>query len=194
MQKAAKNLKSGEIIILNNKLMKVEGNPSLVQPGKGGSFAQVTLRDLKTNISRNERFKTDDNIEKAYLEKITTNFLFFDGENYVFLDNKTLEQYEVNKSLLSDHQKMFLFKEIEVELVLYEEKIISLQLPQKVSLQIIEKDPEIKKAQQNPSYKRAVLENQIEVKIPAYIQEGEYITIKTEDLSFVNRDNKKAQL
>ena len=191
MQKIAKNLKAGEIIIFQERLMKVEQTPKLVQPGKGGAFAQVILRDIKNNTSRHERFKTDDMLEKAYIDKVPVQFLFFDGNNYVFLNNQTFEQYEMSQNLISDEEKQFLFNDIKLHINLYNEEIISIELPIKISLQVIEKETALKHAQQNPSYKKAILENNIETKIPVYINAGEYVIIKTEDCSFVNRDNTK---
>ena len=191
MFKLAKDIRKGEVIIFNGRLMKVDDDPTIVKPGKGAAFAQVKLRDVKKHNTIEERFRTDINLEKAILTTNEAQFLFFNGSSYVFLNKDTCEQVEIEPNIVTEHQKMFLFNEIIVNLVYYETEILSIELPQTVDLQIISKDMFIKNAQTNPSYKRAILENNIETKVPAYISEGDVITIKTSDLSYVGRKQAK---
>lgn len=191
MFKLAKDIRKGEVIIFNGRLMKVDDDPTIVKPGKGAAFAQVKLRDVKKHNTIEERFRTDINLEKATLTTNEAQFLFFNGSSYVFLNKDTFEQIEIEPNIVTEHQKMFLFNEIIVNLVYYETEILNIELPQTVDLQIISKDMFIKNAQTNPSYKRAILENNIETKVPAYISEGDIITIKTSDLSYVGRKQAK---
>ena len=105
MKISANDIKVGNILEINNKLwrvLKIEHT----KPGKGGAFVQAEMKDINDGTKRNERFRSEENIEKAYLEQKKYQFLYASGENYVFMDKTNYEQINLSrkKKLLINYQ------------------------------------------------------------------------------------------
>lgn len=186
MKISANSIRTGNILVYNNDLWVVSKQPEHTQPGKGGAYVQVEMKNLKTGTKRNERFSSSDHLEKAELEQKDYQFLYFEDNNIVLMDNQTFEQISVNKEIL-DEKLPFLTKNMIVKVEFYNEKPLSIELPATVILEIIETDPVIKGATATASYKPATLANGVKVKVPQYLEIGEKIVVKTEDLTYVER-------
>lgn len=185
MKISANSIRTGNILVYNNDLWVVSKQPEHTQPGKGGAYVQVEMKNLKTGTKRNERFSSSDHLEKAELEQKDYQFLYFE-DNIVLMDNQTFEQISVNKEIL-DEKLPFLTENMIVKVEFYNEKPLSIELPATVILEIIETDPVIKGATATASYKPATLANGVKVKVPQYLEIGEKIVVKTEDLTYVER-------
>lgn len=186
MKISANSIRTGNILVYNNDLWVVSKQPEHTQPGKGGAYVQVEMKNLKTGTKRNERFSSSDHLEKAELEQKDYQFLYFEDNNIVLMDNQTFEQISVSKEIL-DEKLPFLTENMNVKVEFYNEKPLSIELPATVILEIIETDPVIKGATATASYKPATLANGVKVKVPQYLAIGEKIVVKTEDLTYVER-------
>lgn len=186
MKISANSIRTGNILVYKNYLWVVSKQPEHTQPGKGGAYVQVEMKNLKTGTKRNERFSSSDHLEKAELEQKDYQFLYFEDNNIVLMDNQTFEQISVSKEIL-DEKLPFLTENMIVKVEFYSEKPLSIELPATVILEIIETDPVIKGAAATALYKPATLANGVKVKVPQYLAIGEKIVVKTEDLTYVER-------
>ena len=106
-----------------------------VKPGKGGAFAQVEMKSVNKNTKLNERFRSSESVEKASLEEINYNFLYEDENNYFFMEPKSFEQIEIKKNLVGEKGKL-LIENLEVSVSFYNEKPLSVDLPNQVTCKI----------------------------------------------------------
>jgi elongation factor P len=157
-----------------------------VKPGKGGAFAQVELKNLLDGRKQNERFRSDQTVERVRLEQKDFQFLYEQGDDLVFMDTNTYEQIELSKEFVGD-RAAFLQDGMTVTVEMYEEKPIGVTLPQHVTLEIAEADAVVKGQTASSSYKPAVLENGVKVMVPPFIAAGERIVVDTNDISYVRR-------
>lgn len=186
MKISANSIRAGNILVHNNELWVVAKTPSHTQPGKGGAYVQVEMKNLKTGNKLNHRFSSSDNVERAHLEQKDYQYLYPEGDNLVFMDNENFEQIYLNKNIL-DEKLPFLLENMNVKIEFYQEEALNIELPQTVILEIVETEPVIKGATASATYKPAILENGVKVMVPAYIESGQKIVVKTEDISFVER-------
>ena len=106
-----------------------------VKPGKGGAFAQVEMKSVNKNTKLNERFRSNETVEKASLDEINFNFLYEDENNYFFMNPKTFDQIEINKKVVGNKGKL-LSENLEVSVSFYNDKPISVELPKQVNCKI----------------------------------------------------------
>ena len=159
-----------------------------VKPGKGGAFNQVELKSVIKGTKLNERFRSNETIEKAEIEEKKFNFLYVDGENCHFMDNETFEQVEIPKSIAG--QKFKLLKEnLEVTISFMEEKPISIDLPNTIECKVASTDVAIKNQTASSSYKPALLDCGIKIDVPPFVESGEKIIIDTRTLEYIKRVN-----
>ena len=159
-----------------------------VKPGKGGAFNQVELKSVIKGTKLNERFRSSETVEKAEVDEKKFNFLYIDGENCHFMDNKTFEQVEIPKSITGEKYKL-LKENLEVTISFMEEKPISIELPNNIECSIESTDAAIKNQTASSSYKPAVLDCGIKIDVPPFIESGEKIILDTRTLEYVKRVN-----
>ena len=159
-----------------------------VKPGKGGAFAQVEMKSLNKNTKLNERFRSSETVEKAEVDEKKFNFLYIDGDNCHFMDNKTFEQVEISKSITGEQFKL-LKENLEVTISFMEGKAISIELPNNIECTIETTDAAIKNQTASSSYKPALLDCGIKINVPPFIESGEKIIIDTRTLEYVKRVN-----
>ena len=186
MKITANSIRAGNVIVYNGDLWVVSKTPDHTKPGKGGAYVQVEMKNLKTKNKLNERFSSSEYVEKAQLEHKDLQFLYFEGNNLVLMDNETFEQILVNKEILGPRLP-FLENNMMLRVQFYEEEPLEAELPPTVIVEIMQTDPVIKGATVTASYKPAILTNGIKVMVPPYLTDEEKIVIKTEDISFVER-------
>ena len=159
-----------------------------VKPGKGGAFAQVEMKSVNKNTKLNERFRSNETVEKAEVDEKKFNFLYIDGENCHFMDNKTFEQVEIPKSITGEKYKL-LKENLEITISFMEEKPISIDLPNNIECTIETTDAAIKNQTASSSYKPAILDCGINVSVPPFIESGEKIIIDTRTLEYLKKVN-----
>jgi elongation factor P len=187
MKITAIEIKPGMIIEHKNDYWNVLKTQH-VKPGKGGAFNQVELKSLIKGTKLNERFRSNETVEKAEIEEKKFNFLYIDGDNCHFMDNETFEQVEISKSLVEEKYKL-LKENLEVTIAFMEEKPISIELPNNIECIIESTDAAIKNQTASSSYKPATLDCGIKINVPPFIESGEKIIIDTRTLEYVKRVN-----
>tara|TARA_Y100000992_G_scaffold7215_1_gene4669 strand:+ start:71 stop:631 length:561 start_codon:yes stop_codon:yes gene_type:complete len=157
-----------------------------VKPGKGGAFAQVEMKSVNKNTKINERFRSSENVEKASLEETTFNYLYSDENNFFFMDPKTFEQIQIKKELIGDKGKL-LTENLEVSVSFYNEKPISVELPNQVKSKINITDAALKGQTVSSSYKPAVLDNGLNIQVPPFIESGDEVIVDTRTLEYIKK-------
>jgi elongation factor P len=157
-----------------------------VKPGKGGAYNQVELKNVTSGTKLNQRFRSDEAVDEAYLDKKDFQFLFASGDMLTFMDMESYEQIELATDFVGD-QAQFLQDGMKTLVQLYDGKPIGIKLPVQVTLTVAEADPVMKGGTAAPSYKTAVLENGLKLQVPPFIGAGEKIIVATEDGSYVRR-------
>ena len=157
-----------------------------VKPGKGGAFNQVELKNLLDGRKLNERFRAAETVERVRLEQKTHTYLYEDGNFLVFMNGETYEQINIEKDFVGDKAK-FLNDGMAVEVEFYEEKPISLALPEQVILEVQDTEPVVKGQTAANSFKPATMENSVRTNVPPFVGVGEKLVINTEDGSYVKR-------
>lgn len=178
-------IRVGNIIEHNSRQWAVL-KTQIVQPGKGGAFITVEMRDIRTGTKTNERWRTADTVEKCNVEEKDCTFLFADGEALTFMDQENFEQFNLSKEVLGE-SAAFLQDGMQVAVDFIEGSPVSVALPEKVVMVVVEADPVVKGQTASSSYKPAKLENGLKILVPPFIAEGEKIVVNTGDCSYVER-------
>ena len=185
MKIAGNEIKPGAVIEHDGSLW-VAVKTQAVKPGKGGAYNQVELKNLFDGRKLNERFRSAEAVESIELDFKPYTFLFEAGDMLTFMGKETFDQIEIAKDFVGD-RAAFLQDGMEVKVESYEGKPISVQLPQNVTLTIVEADAVVKGQSASSSYKPAKLENGLRVMVPPFIESGTRIIVSTEDVSYVKR-------
>tara|TARA_B100000965_G_scaffold384984_1_gene385760 strand:+ start:225 stop:785 length:561 start_codon:yes stop_codon:yes gene_type:complete len=185
MKISANEIKPGMYLEYKDDLWEVLKTKH-VKPGKGGAFNQVEMKSLNKNTKLNERFRSNDTIEKASIDEIKYSYLYDDGNNYFFMDSKTFEQINVDKKILGEKGN-FLSENLEVTINIYNEKPISIQLPNQINCKVDTTDVALKGQTVSSSYKPAVLENGIKIQVPPFIESGDIIIVDTRTIEYVKK-------
>jgi elongation factor P len=179
------DIKPGNVLEHQNKLWIVLKR-ELVQPGKGGAFAQIEMRDLRGGNKSTERFRTQETVERVRLDEKEMQFLYMEDDMATFMDNESFEQVQVPRETIGDPAD-FLADGMVCNVTLYEGMPLSVELPQQVTLEVVEADPVVRGQTASSSYKPGKLENGRRVMIPPHIGAGTRIVINTADASYVER-------
>lgn len=179
------DIKNGMTVIVDGKLSVIVEFQH-VKPGKGSPFVKIKLRDLRTGSNVVETFNTNIKIEKAHVDKAKSQFLYADGDNYVFMNNETYDQTELSKATLGDSAK-YLKEGMEIQINSYEGEIIGIELPEKIDYVIASTEPAVKGNTTSSAMKDATLENGLVIKVPLFIGDGETVTVSTVDGSYCGR-------
>jgi|SRR5579883_1513590 elongation factor P len=185
MKIQANTIRPGHVIEHNGKqwgVLKIQ----LIQPGKGGAFIQVEMRDLRSGVKSNERWRTQDTVEKLQVDERPCTFLYGDAESLTFMDSESFEQFTVARELVGD-AAAFLQEGMAVTVDLIEGTPATVHLPDKVVLKVTEADPVVKGQTAASSYKPAMLENGVRTMVPPFVEAGTRIVVNTEDASYVER-------
>ena len=157
------------------------------QPGKGGAYLQVELKDIRSGTKLNERFRASETVERAHLEQKEHQFLFSDSNMFTFMDVETFDQVMLGEEILSENQVAFIQDGMTVVIESHEGNAIGVQLPDSVILTVTEADAVVKGQTASSSYKPALLENGVRCLVPPHIEAGTRIVVNTADGSYVER-------
>ena len=157
-----------------------------VKPGKGGAFAQVEMKSFGKNTKLNERFRSNETVEKASLEEIVFNYLYKDDNNFYFMNPKTFDQIEIKKEIIGTKGN-FLTENLEVSVNYYNENPISVELPNQVKCKINSTDAALKGQTVSSSYKPAILDNGIKIQVPPFIEAGDEILLDTRTFEYIKK-------
>ena len=183
------HIKIGNILEIKNKLWKVTKTQH-TQPGKGGAYLQVEMKELKVGTKINERFRSSESVERAILDEKECQFLYSDNNKFFFMDNINFEQIEIGSDIIDNSQSKFLKENEVITIQFYESDPVSILLPEHVSFTVIEADSVVKGQTATSSYKPAILERGIKTSVPPFIEVGDVITISTLDSSYIEKSKK----
>ena len=181
----ANEIRVGMLIEYKNDLWQVLKTQH-VKPGKGGAFAQVEMKSVDKNTKLNERFRSSETVEKASLDEIKYNFLYEDEDKYFFIDPISFEQIEMKKDMVGEKGKL-LTENLEVSISFYNEKPMSVDLPNQVTCKIDTTEAALKGQTVSSSYKPAVLLNGLSVQVPPFIESGDEIIVDTRNLEYIKK-------
>ena len=159
------------------------------QPGKGGAYLQVELKDLLNGSKLNERFRASENVERVRLDQNEYQFLYSSDDLHTFMHAETYEQVELNSSLIGDEKLPYLQEGMSVTVETYDGKPINLQLPAQKVCTVVEADAVVKGQTAASSYKPAKLKNGLDIMVPPFIEEGNKIILDTRTLEYVKKIN-----
>lgn len=179
------DIRPGNIIEYEKGIWKV-AKIQHTQPGKGGAYMQVEMKNLQDGRKTNVRFRSADTVEKVRLDTQEYQFLYEDGDMLVFMDTNTYEQINLPSDLLGD-ARPFLQDGMQVMLELWEEKPISVQLPAQIEAEIVEADAVVKGQTASSSYKPAVLDNGVRIMVPPHIESGTRIVVDVYEQTYVGK-------
>ena len=157
-----------------------------VKPGKGGAFAQVEMKSLNKNTKLNERFRSSESVEKASLDETKFNYLYDDETDYYFMNPKSYEQINIKKDAVGEKGKM-LTENLEVSISFYNEKPLTVDLPNQVTCIIDTTDVALKGQTVSSSYKPATLDNGINIQVPPFIVSGDKIIVDTRTMEYIKK-------
>lgn len=156
------------------------------QPGKGGAYLQVELKDIRDGTKLNERFRASEDVERVRLDQRPFQYLFADDDMLTFMDSENYDQITVHKDLVGE-PVVFLQDGMEVTIESFEGDPISVLLPDSVTLEVVEADPVVKGQTAASSYKPGILDNGIKVMVPPHIEAGTRIVVSTADATYMER-------
>ncbi len=179
-------IKVGNILEIDNKLWKVLKTQH-TQPGKGGAYIQAELKEIKEGTKMNNRFRSSESVERAILDEKQFQYLYEDNQKYIFMDQKTFEQIELGSDLIPESQSKYLIENDNVILQFYNEKAVGLELPDNITLKVVETEGVVKGQTAASSYKPAVLERNIKTTVPQFITVDDKVVVSTIDGSYIEK-------
>ena len=185
MKLYASEIRVGMLIEYKNDLWQVLKTQH-VKPGKGGAFAQVEMKSVNKNTKLNERFRSSESVEKATLDETKFNYLYGDETDYYFMDPKSYEQINIKKETIGEKGKM-LSENLEVSISFYNEKPLTVELPNQVTCTIDTTDVALKGQTVSSSYKPATLDNGINIQVPPFIESGDKIIVDTRTVEYIKK-------
>ena len=181
----ASSLRKGNVVDLDGKLYAVLTAQN-IHPGKGTPVTQLDLRRISDGVKISERYRTTEQVERAFVESQEHSFLYADGEGFHFMNPESYEQVVVTKDVLGD-QSLFLQEGMACMLSLHDGVPIAIELPQRVTLEIVETEPVTKGQTASSSYKPAILSNGARTMVPPHVGVGTRVVVMTEDGAYVER-------
>jgi len=181
----ANDIRPGIVLEQNGKLYMVLKRET-VQPGKGGAFAQVEMKDIRTGTKTIERYRTQETVERARLDEKEMSFLYFEGDIATFMDQENYEQTQISRDLIGEPAD-FLKDGMVVTVLLHDGEPLSVELPQTVVMEVVEADPVVKGQTASSSYKPGKLENGRRVMVPPHLEAGTRIVVNTADGAYLER-------
>lgn len=157
-----------------------------VKPGKGAAFVRAKLKNVKTGGSVEKTFRGGEKVHKAHLDKREMQYLYNDGDGYVFMDNESYEQLTISKNDIGDGEK-WLMENMNIHVLMHQGNIMGVELPNFVELLVVETEPGVKGDTATGASKNARLESGANVQVPLFINEGDKLRIDTRTGLYMER-------
>lgn len=178
-------LSRGSAINLDGEVYVIVGMDH-VKPGKGPAYQQIKLKGLENGKVIEKRYRTADTVDTVELDRQICTFSYRSGDMFIFMNKKTYEEQEVHRDVIGD-QERYLLENNEVTLMIAQGKIVSVELPDSVSLKVIECEPGVKHATATNVYKGAKLETGVEAQVPPFISVGDVVKIEVATGKYLER-------
>ena len=157
-----------------------------VKPGKGKAFVKTKLKNLSDGGVVDKTFRADENVEQAFIDKQSFNYLYKDNNDYVFMNNETYEQINLNEMIIED-KYLFLKENQEITIQMYKNTPIDILLPASVELKVTKAEPAVKGDTVTSTNKVVTCETGLEISVPMFIEENEIIKIDTKNKTYMTR-------
>lgn len=157
-----------------------------VKPGKGAAFVRSKLKNLRTGATQEKTFRAGEKVGRAQIDNNKMQYLYADGDSYVFMDNNSYEQIEIPGSQL-EYELKFLKENMPVSIMMYEGETLGVELPKTVELEVTETEPGIKGDTASGASKSATLETGVTLQVPLFVNQGDMLVVNTEEGSYVSR-------
>jgi elongation factor P len=181
----ASSLRKGNIVDMDGKLYVVLSAEN-IHPGKGTPVTQLDMRRISDGVKVSERYRTTEQVERAYVEDREYQYLYQDGDGFHFMNPETYDQIAVSKDIIGD-QAAYLQENMPATLSTHEGVVVAIELPQRATLEVVETEPTVKGQTASSSYKPALLSNGVRTMVPPHIASGTRIVVMTADGSYVER-------
>lgn len=181
----AVSIRPGNVLEFNNKLCVVY-KIQHTQPGKGGAYMQVEMKDIKEGTKYNERFRSSETVEKAHLDTNSYQYLYKDEHNITVMDTESYEQLSISCDLVGD-PIVFLQDSMMVTVVSYQGQPVAVELPETAVFEIVDTEPVVKGQTAASSNKPAKLDNGVRTMVPPFIGIGDKVVVRTADASYIER-------
>lgn len=185
MKVSANQLRAGQVVEVDGRLYAILKADN-IQPGKGTPVTQIEMRRISDGVKVTERYRTQETVERAYIEEGQFQYLYDEGDSFAFMNNETYDQLSVAKDIVGD-QAVFLQDGMICTMRTHEGVPVSIELPARVTLEISETEPVIKGQTVSSSFKPATLDNGARTMVPPHIAVGTRVVISTADGSYVER-------
>jgi elongation factor P len=182
---AASSLRKGSVVDMEGKLYVVLSMEN-IHPGKGTPVTQLDMRRISDGVKVSERYRTTEQVERAFVDERDFNYLYQDADGYHFMNPVTYDQVSVHPDMVGD-AAAYLQEGMTVTLSIHNDLAIAIELPARATLEVVETEPSVKGQTASGSYKPAILSNGVRSMVPAYITVGTRIVVMTADGSFVER-------
>jgi elongation factor P len=181
----ASSIRKGNVVDKDGKLYVVIRAEN-IHPGKGTPVTHLEMRRISDGVKVQERYKTTDSVEKAFIDDGKYNYLYQDGNTYVFMEPNTFEQVHVSGEIIGD-ASAYLTENMEVTMSLHNGVPIAVELPPRVVLEIVDTEPVVKGQTASSSFKPALLSNGVRTMVPPHITKGTRVVVQTEDGAYLER-------
>jgi elongation factor P len=181
----ASSLRKGNIVDIDGRLYVILSAEN-IHPGKGTPVTQLDMRRISDGVKVSERYRTTEQVERAYVEDREYQYLYQDSDGYHFMNAETYDQVAVSADIIGD-QAVYLQEGMKVMLSVHEAAPVAIELPQRVVLEVVETEPTVKGQTASSSYKPALLSNGVRTMVPPHIATGTRIVVMTADGSYVER-------
>ncbi|MEZ4704793.1 MAG: elongation factor P [Bdellovibrionota bacterium] len=181
----SKQLKVGMVIQYKDELWRVM-EAVHYSPGKGAAFVQVKLRNIKKGTQTEHKFRSSESVERVTLETRPVEYLYQEGEHYVFMDTETYEQLQISGDML-EGMTDYLRPNLQMMVEIHDGQPLGISLPKTVQVKIVECEPYIKTATATNTFKQAKTDTGATVLIPGFIEQDELVEIDTETGRYVAR-------
>ena len=182
---AASSLRKGSVLDIDGRLYVVLSVDN-IHPGKGTPVTQLDMRRIADGVKVSERYRTTEQVERAFVDERDYNFLYSDGDGFHFMNPENYDQVTVPADLVGD-ASAYLTDGVTVSLSLHDDVPIAITLAARATVEIVETEPVVKGQTASGSYKPAMLANGVRTMVPTYITAGTRIVVMTEDGSYVER-------
>ena len=182
----AVEIRPGNLLEWNKRVWRVLKSYHVHVGGRGGAFMQVEMKDIESGTKTNQRFRTEDKVERAFVDPREMTFSYQDGDSYVFMDKENYEELRLSAEFL-EGQAGYLLPNADVQVNLYNGRPIGIELPASVVLTVTDTEPGIKNATATNTFKPATTETGLIVQVPPFINQGEKIKVSTNDGSYMER-------
>lgn len=157
-----------------------------VKPGKGAAFVRSKLKNLRTGAVQEKTFRAGEKVAKAQIDNKKMQYLYDDGDNYVYMDMQSYEQIEMPKQQVAE-EMLYVLENTELTVIMYGNEVLGVDLPNTVTLEVAETEPNIKGDTSSGGSKPAVMETGLTVNVPFFVNQGDKLIVNTQDGSYVSR-------